>query len=129
MSVVFISHRSVDSKEAELLASEIRKVGHSVWLDLWEFNAGISIIDKINEGLSNASHLVLCYSKAGIDSPWMKKEWQAALALQLNNSAIDILPIRLSGGEPPAILADVYFLDFVDNWNKAMSKLLQKLDI
>jgi hypothetical protein len=127
MARVFISHRGCDSVPAERLALEIRQAGHDVWLDAWEFSVGRSIIDRMNDGLSKATHLLLCYSSSGVDTEWIKREWQPALALQLSGKNIRVLPVCLTGGEPPAILADIYYLDLVSNWNAGIQNLLTEL--
>ncbi len=127
MTTIFVSHRGVDSVPAERLASELRFAGHEVWLDAWELSVGCSIIERINDGLMRASHLVLCYSSSGIDTDWIKREWQSALALQLSGRKVKILPVRLTGGNPPAILADIFFLDLVTDWDGGIQRLLQEL--
>jgi hypothetical protein len=124
---VFISHRGSDIREAERLADEIQRAGHQVWLDEWNIGLGDSIVGQINEGLEGATYVVLCYSSAGIMSPWMGREWMAALAQQLNGRGIKLLPILLTGGSPPAILADLKYADLVQNWAEGVAELLQSI--
>jgi TIR domain len=128
MANVFVSHRGMDSALAERLAAQIRDAGHQVWIDVWELTVGVSIVERINAGLSGASHLVLCYSSSGVDTAWMKREWQSALALQLAAKNIKIIPVRLTGGSPPAILADVMYLDLVAGWDEGVKRLLAELE-
>ena len=128
MANVFISHRGVDFTRAEKLASEIRDLGHNVWLDAWEIKVGVSIIDRINIGLSQASHLILCYSSSRNDAPWYEREWQSTLARQLNGYPIKILPVLLPGGKPPAIMEDIFYIDLVRDWNNGVIKLLNALN-
>ena len=80
MASVFISHRGADQDAAERLARELRNRGHVVWLDTWKINIGDSIVERINDGLSGSSHLVLCYSDAGSTSPWMVAIQQVIVA-------------------------------------------------
>jgi hypothetical protein len=127
MPNVFISHRLSDNAQAELLAIDIRNAGHKVWLDLWEIGIGDSITGRMNEGLEGSSYIVLCYSDAGILSPWISQEWLNALARQLNGEGVKILPVRLTGGKPPAILAGVKYADFVNDWAKALAELLRAI--
>jgi hypothetical protein len=127
MANVFISHRGSDTQKAERLAVEIRNAGHQVWLDVWEINVGDSIVERINAGLEGATYLVLCYSSSGVTSPWMSREWMSALARQLNGYGVKILPVLLTGGEPPAILADVKYADLVTDWTQGVSELLQAM--
>ena len=127
MANVFISHRGADAAEAEKLASEVRRRGHEVWLDTWNIHIGDSIIERINEGLSDSSYFVLCYSGSGILAPWMSREWMAALALQLNAQGIRVLPVLLTGGGPPAILADIKFADLVTDWQGGVNALCSSI--
>src|SRR5437588_6112 len=117
MANVFVSHRTADQAEAEHLADEIRNAGHSVWIDSTNINLGDSIIQRINEGLEGSAYLVLCYSSLGIDSPWMQREWMSTLAAQLNGHGVRILPVKLTGGDPPAIIADLKYADLVRDWS------------
>lgn len=123
---VFISHRGADTEKATRLAEEIRAAGFVVWLDEWEISIGDSIVQKMNEGLE-AAYLVLCYSESDVLSPWISREWMSALSRQLNGYGIKVLPVRLSGGQPPAILADVKYADLVKDWNKGVQDLLRAM--
>lgn len=126
MANVFISHRTADAVEVELLAEEIRRAGHTVWLDTREIGIGDSIIGRINEGLEGAAYLVLCYSSAGA-SPWTDVEWMSTLARQLSGHGVKILPVLLTGGTPPAILADIRYADLVKDWSGGVAELLRAI--
>jgi hypothetical protein len=123
MASVFISHRGADQDAAERLARELRNRGHVVWLDAWKINIGDSTIERINDGLSGSSYLVLCYSDAGSTSPWMSREWMSTLARQLSGAQVRLLPVRLSGGSPPVILADLKYADLVADWSTGVDAL------
>lgn len=124
MANVFISHRRSDTQQAERLATEIRNAGHTVWFDEWEIGIGDSIIGRMNEGLEGTGYLILCYSASGVDSEWISREWMSALARQLNGYGIKVLPVLLTGGRPPAILADIKYADLVADWSRGMTELL-----
>ena len=124
MANVFISHRRNDINEAEKLAEEIRDAGHQVWLDEWNISLGDSIVGRMNEGLEAANYVVVCYSSSGVSSKWMSREWMSALARQLNGHGIKLIPVRLTAGEPPAILADIFYVDLVNDWPSGVIKLL-----
>jgi hypothetical protein len=124
MPNVFISYRKSDVNEAERLAQEIRNAKHDVWLDEWHIALGDSIVERINTGLEGTTYVVVCYSSSGIMSPWMSREWMSTLARQLNGSGVKILPVLLTGGEPPAILADLKYADLVKDWSQGVSELL-----
>jgi hypothetical protein len=127
MANVFISHRSADAKEAERLANELVKAGHRVWLDRWKIDVGDSIVQRINEGLEGSTYLILCYSSSGVLSPWTGQEWMSFLAGQLNGKDAKLLPARLTGGEPPAILEGTKYADMVKDWDKGVADLLRAI--
>jgi hypothetical protein len=127
MANVFISHRKADDQEAERLATQIREAGHQVWLDEWDIGLGDSIVEKMNEGLEGATYVVVCYSSSGITSAWMGREWYSALSRQLNGAGVKLLPVRLTDGEPPAILADLRYADLVKDWSRGVTELLKAI--
>ena len=127
MANIFISHRRCDMADAERLATELRNAGHMVWLDKWNMHLGDSIVERMNEGLESASFVIVCYSSAGILSPWMKSEWMTTLARQLNGCSVKLLPVVFSGGQPPAILADIKYEDLAANWSQGISNILNYL--
>lgn len=127
MANVFISHRRSDTNEAERLAQEIRRAGHRIWFDEWEIGIGDSIVDRMNQGLSGSTYVVVCYSSAGIDAPWMSREWLSALALQLNGHGVTLLPVVLTGGAAPAILADIKYANLTKDWSAGVGMLLRAI--
>lgn len=127
MASVFVSHRSSDTSLAEQLAKDLQSAGHTVWLDKWELKIGDSLIGKISSGLTSAQYVVLCYSAGGIDTPWISREWMSTLTRQIEGAGVTILPVRLSGGSPPAILADIKYADLVADWNRGLAEILVAL--
>jgi hypothetical protein len=126
MPNVFISHRSADATLAEQLALEIRDAGHKVWLDTWEISIGDELAEKMNEGLEGAAYVVVCYSSHGL-APWMGKEVWATVARQLSGMGVRLLPVRLSGGLPPALLAGTKYADLVSDWRRGVAELLRAI--
>lgn len=127
MAHVFISHRKKDVQQAERLANEIRDAGHQVWFDEWEIEVGSSIVERINEGLEGANYVIVCYSSSDINSPWMAREWMATLARQLDGYGVKILPVVLTGGSSPAILADIKYANLLEDWSQGVSDLLRAI--
>lgn len=127
MANVFVCHRGADTVEAERLGEELRRRGHVVRLDAWEVGVGDSVIAWMNEGVSDSAYLMLCYSDAGVMAPWISREWMSTLARQLDGANVKILPARLTGGEPPAILADIVYADLVNNWALGVAALCKAI--
>lgn len=127
MANVFLSHRGADAALAERLAKDIERAGHKVWLDEWVIDIGDSIVQRIDEGLTGAAYLVLCYSDCGVMSPWISREWMSALHRQLEGHDVRILPAMLTGDEAPAILADVKAADLRADWDAGLARLLKSI--
>lgn len=127
MANVFISHRGSDAELAERLAIDLRNAGHQVWFDQWNIGLGDSIVARINEGLVGASYVVVCSSSSGLISPWMGREWMSALARQLNGAGVKLLPALLTGGQVPAILADIKYADLGRDWVEGLRALLNAM--
>ena len=127
MANIFMSHRGVDQAAAERLARELRERGHDVWLDTWKIELGDSIIERIDSGLSAASYLVLCCSADPSTSAWMNREWMSVLARQLEGAGVRVLPVRLTGGVLPAILADIKYADLSEHWQEGVDAIARAL--
>ena len=122
---IFISHRLADSIEAERLAHALRNAGRQVWLDIWEIRLGDSIIERMNKGLEESCYLLLCYSSEGTLASWINREWMSALAQQLNGHNIRLIPVKLTGGEPPSILSDIKYADLTKDWKSGVLEILR----
>jgi TIR domain len=108
---LFICHASENKDTENELASFLQNNGAEVWLDQWEIKVGDSIVQKISDGLSTASHLAILLSRHSITKPWVTKELSSALMRQLSDRSIRVLPILLDESPIPAILADVRYAD------------------
>ncbi|MFF7446276.1 MULTISPECIES: TIR domain-containing protein [unclassified Streptomyces] len=126
MANVFISHRKVDVADAKRLAGVVSAAGHQVWFDEWEIGIGDSVVERINSGLEGTSYLVLCYSTAGVMSPWVTREWMSTLHRQLGGCDVRILPVKFSG-KAPAILADLRYADLSQDWDAGCEQLLKAI--
>jgi hypothetical protein len=127
MAEIMISHRTADTFMAENLAKEIEQAGHVVRLDSSELNVGDSITEWMNSAVSNVQYVVLCYSVHGVESPWIIREWASTLARQLQGKGVRILPVILTGGDAPALLADIKTADLTRDWARGIGELLRAI--
>ena len=51
----------------------------------------------------------------------------STLARQLSGCSVKILPVLLSGGAAPAILADIQYADLVTDWDRGVGALLRAI--
>ena len=124
---VFICYASEDKAQARDLSSAIAKLGAEVWLDEREISVGDSIVQRIEDGLSQASHLLVLLSENSVEKPWVRKELSSALMRQLAGKSITVLPIRLDNCTIPPILADIRYADARSGIERAIGDLEQAL--
>jgi hypothetical protein len=96
----FISHASADNPTyiqplAECLTQ--RKVTY--WLDSYQMSWGDSLALKVNAGLRDSRHVVLCLSEAFLSRPWPETELNSAFAIKLEDESRKVLPLILNNKE------------------------------
>ena len=93
----FISHASDDKPGyIEPLANSLTKRKITFWLDSHEIEWGDSLALKINEGLRDSRHLVLCLSEAFLSRPWPETEMNAAFTRRTSDEKRKVLPLILN---------------------------------
>jgi len=124
---LFLCHASEDKNFVERLAEFLRGNGASVWLDRWEIKVGDSIVQKVNDGLSSATHLAVVLSSRSVNKPWVKREMSSALMRQLANNSVSVIPIVIDDCLIPAILADIKYADCRSDIDAGLKDLLEAL--
>jgi hypothetical protein len=127
MAQVFVSHRGSDAATAARVKADLASMGHAVWLDADEIRAGDSIVQRMNEGLEVATHVVVLYSDDTTPGRWFDAEWMSALARLLDGHSIRLVPARIGISRGPAILADIAYADLATNWVNGMKRLAAAL--
>ncbi len=127
MANLFICNKATDKVKAEKLAKGLKDLGHEVWFNDWEIGLGDSIVEKIEEGLAGAAFLILCFSEKNTDESWFDQKWMSSLSRQLDGCQIKLLPVRISIGDPPLVLAGRKYADFEKDWEMGFSEVLRTL--
>ena len=126
---VFICHATEDKSTARRLAAYIRQAGAEVWLDEWEIKVGDSIVEKVNSGLSGATHIILLLSSTSVLKPWVRREFSSALMRQLSSNSVRLLPVLLDTCDVPAILSDIKYADLRNRdetaWKQIVHAIIQ----
>lgn len=124
---VFISYSTNDSDFVEQLSMELVKHRVNVWLDKWEMKPGDSLIDKIQEGIAEASFLLVVLSNNSLDSEWCKRELKSAIMRELDEKKVIVIPILVEKCDIPLFLKDKLYADFTKKFDDGMSSLLRSL--
>jgi hypothetical protein len=127
MSKVFISYSSRDKDFARKLANDLRELDHEVWLDEWVIKVGDSIVQKIEEGLSDAEFLVLILTPDAVSSGWVEREWASKYWEEVQSSRMSLLPALLRDCEIPILLRPKKYADFRESYAGGLVALANTL--
>jgi len=102
---VFVSHASEDKERFVIpFATALRRKGIDAWVDRWEMRIGDSLVDKIfEEGLKDASAVIIVLSNASVVKPWVREELNVAFVKRMEKGT-RIIPIVLDNCEVPEAL-------------------------
>lgn len=109
--LVFLCHASEDKEFVDELASYLDTRELSLWYDKREIRIGDSIVERVGEGLTTATHLVVVLSSASVAKPWVQKELSSALMSQLKDRSIVVAPVLRETCPLPALLRDIRYAD------------------
>lgn len=94
MADIFVSYASEDRQRVEKIAAALEADGFSVWWDR-KLGSGSDFSSDIEQALREAKIALVVWSKASVESHWVKDE-----AVYARDHA-KLCPISLDGTEPP----------------------------
>ena len=110
MGRVFLSYAREDVGVAKRLAAVVGAAGHTIWWDR-EIQGGSHFTSEIDRELKNADAVVVLWSKAAIDSPWVQDE-----AAEGRDSG-RLVPIIMGAEKPPLGFRQFQSINFTD-WDE-----------
>ena len=121
---VFLSHSSSDKALVESVYNALEK--DTAWLDRAEIEWGDLFIDKITEGIENASDFLIFWSASAKKSEWVRLELNMAFIRMLSERAIRLKVLVLDKTELPIYLKPYHFID-VSGSNDPVREVIDKL--
>jgi hypothetical protein len=110
--LVFISHSESDKETAEEIGIFLVAENIGVWFDQWEIVPGDSIPGRINEGLSNCTHLLVLWSKNSAGSKWVQRELNSTVARAIAGGSPTVIVVRLDDAPVLPLLADIQYIRY-----------------
>jgi hypothetical protein len=126
---VFLSYAKDDSAVVGQVAAALQKTGKDVWLDVWELAPGDSIKDRVNRAVHTTDLFLVFLSRASVASHWVKSELSAALASEMNDRAITIIPVLVEECDIPPSLADRLYVDLRGDIATGVQQLATQLAV
>jgi hypothetical protein len=106
MADIFISYASVDLPTARRLADALEACGWSVWWDRRSLRGGEHFDRVIEEAICSARVVIVVWSKASVESGWVRDE--ATLALEEKK----LVPLRIDMARLPMRFTNIHTIDF-----------------
>lgn len=122
--LLFICHASEDKPFVEQLVSELDRRALHAWFDKREILVGDSIVDRINEALTEARYVIVVLSPISITKSWLKRELNSTLMRQLAMEHVTLLPVLLEDCAIPPLLTDLKYADFRTSFDDGFTNLL-----
>jgi hypothetical protein len=127
MPRIFLSHSSKDKKFVRELASDLRKLGHTVWLDEYEISVGESIVGRVGSGIRQAEFVIVVLSRSSVASGWVEREWHEKYWQEINAAQVMVLPVLLEDCPIPALLSPKKYADFRSDYKLGLISLATSL--
>jgi tetratricopeptide (TPR) repeat protein len=104
-SHIFISHSSEDDAFVKELGEALENNGLPVWIDSRKLSGGNKLAPEIEAAIAEARQFLAIISPKTINSPWVRKEIQKALAMERarKDEGYKVIPLLLPGIEPSAL--------------------------
>jgi len=124
---IFISYSHQDKKFVDKLAANLVANKVSIWLDRWELHVGDSLIDKIQEAITDSSALLVILTNSSTKSEWCKKELNSGLIKELEERRVVILPVLMENCDIPLFLREKMYADFRHDFDEGLQTILESV--
>jgi hypothetical protein len=110
-AVCFLSHNREDKDLVREVGSILHGFGIETWFDEWEILPGDRITEKIEEGLSKATSVIIFLSPHAVASPWVTEEMHTSLYQTISTGRLQIIPVVVTECEIPLLLSNYSRID------------------
>jgi len=118
---IFINYTRSDAAITQQIVAALDQVGLQPWIDTREIKPGDSFLEKMNEGLGEASYVLLLLSRNSLASQWVQREWLSTLA----DRATILIPVLLDDSEIPPLLRDIIYIDMRGDLARGVTKIVE----
>jgi formylglycine-generating enzyme required for sulfatase activity len=125
---VFISYATKDAEFAHRLADDLKRLGVPVWIAPESIRPGESWVSAIERGLEESSHVVVVLTPAALESRWVKKETDIAIARE-RKGRIQVIPLNVERCAVPLFLSSYQMVSFRSDYDVGLSQLAEILGI
>ena len=123
---IFISYKSEDKAEADIIKSKIEKSGFSCWMAPDSIPVGSSYAAEIEDAINDCKALVLLFTERAMNSQWVEREVDRAI-----NQKKLVIPLKTEefslNSQFRYYLTNVQFYDAYRDPDSALSQIIEQL--
>lgn len=123
MNHIYIIHAGEDSGIAERLHDDLHNAGHDARIDTYELKLGMNSIQFMNEGIAQASKIIILYSKHTTSAAWQKSEIDGAFWNEVEQRGAKCIVMRLDDTLLPPLLGPKVFATLAQDLSNYASVL------
>ncbi len=124
---IYLSYSYKDQSIAHRLTDRIRGAGLNISDDVWELKSSDSLKFKIREAISTSDFMIILLSPSSVKSNWIQFELNSALANELSDRAITLIPVLIKDCVIPEFIEDHPYIDLRNDFNKSVNELINRL--
>lgn len=126
---VFISHHTEeDGQFAHRLAGDLQHIGVRVWIAPESIRPGESWVAAIERGLRESTHILVVLTPAAVESQWVTKETEIAIA-QERRGRIQVIPLDVKPCAVPLLLSSYQMISFRRGYDTGFRQLASILGL
>ena len=125
---VFISYDSEDAHFAHCLADDLRRLGVQVWIAPDSIRPGESWVAAIERGLSESSHMLVVLTPAAVESQWVRKETDVAIALE-RKGRMQVIPLDVKPCAVPLLLSSYQMVSLRRGYHVGLRQIAEILEL
>jgi len=127
---VFISYSTKDFSDAKCIATDLKSQGYDVFFAEDSIKLGDNIFEKMDEGIKNATVLILIVSNNFMNSVYCKSEWTSFFAKISSQKECTIIPVLVEDVEVDGLLKPYKHCKFrcINDYENFMFQLFDKLN-
>ena len=128
---VFISHATADAEFAHRLAKDLERLGLPVWIAPESIRPGEGWVRAIERGLAESSHVVVVLTPAALESKWVEKKTDVAIARERRErqGRIQVIPLDVEPCEVSLLLSSYQMVSFRRDYEAGLSQLAEILGV
>ena len=124
---IFISYRSTDREWVDVLATNLRDSGYSIFLDDWEIRGGEDFALRIEGAIRRSKAGILVATPQASHSGWVQKEYELMQKEKLLRG-FNFIPIVFGSFEHMPFTDTTHAIKFGDDYRRSFYKLVCSLE-